>query len=493
MIEHALIDLQRGAAVPSFEDLHLKPPIAAALERLGWKADDPFVRETAPTAARGHSLVVVTPPTPAYATAALGGLLSRIEDGMRALLLCPTAQLREWGALVNRVARDSSLRVQVAHGTARVMRQLRADAVDVVVASPETAMTLAGRSALRMEAMGGLFVAFPESLPDEDALTPLMQDLPKDTQRIIYTAEPARVNALVERYARKALTLTLSGVEGPAAGPVRTTSVTWARRVQVLAEVIELLDPTTLVIWTVDRSYHEAISQVIPVHEPEIRLVTGDAPRAGSVVAFDLPTAEQLRQLIAAGEVVLLVPPGTDSYVARIATPRRPLQLPGLLEEARSAEGAQRAAIVKAIEGGKWQRSLLTLAPLFERHDPTAVAAALFELWSGSAPVAAPAPAEVAATSKVYVNAGKKDGVTANDLVAVLTKELRIDRTRIGRIELRDAYSLVEIPALEAEGVAAGLNGVTVRRKRVTARVDRGPTRPGRGGGGTPARSGRRV
>jgi hypothetical protein len=167
--------------------------------------------------------------------------------------------------------------------------------------------------------------------------------------------------------------------------------------------------------------------------------------------------------------------------------------LPGLLEEARSAEGAQRAAIVKAIEGGKWQRSLLTLAPLFERHDPTAVAAALFELWSGSAPVALPAPAEVAATSKVYVNAGKKDGVTANDLVAVLTKELRVDRTRIGRIELRDAYSLVEIPALEAEGVAAGLNGVTVRRKRVTARVDRGPTRPGRGGGGTPARSGRRV
>jgi hypothetical protein len=493
LIEHALIDLQRGVAVPSFEDLHLKPPIAAALERLGWKAEDTFVRETAPTAARGHNLVAVTPPSPAYATAALGGLLSRIEDGMRALLLCSPAQLREWGALTNRVARDSNLRLHVAHGTARVMRQLRADAVDVVVVSPETAMTLAGRSALRMEAIGGLFLAFPESWSDEDALTPLMQDLPKDIQRIIYTAEPDRVNGLVERYARKALTLTMPGFEGPAAGAVRTTSVSWARRVPVLAELIELLDPAALVIWTVDRSYHEAISQVIPVHEPEIRMVTGDAPPTGTVIAFDLPTAERLRQLIGAGEVVLLVPPGTDSYIARIASPRRPLQLPGLLDEVRSAEGVQRAAIVKAIEGGKWQRSLLTLAPLFERHDPTAVAAALFELWSGSAPAAAPVPAEVAATSKIYVNVGKKDGVTANDLVAVLTKELRVDRTRIGRIELRDAYSLVEIPALEAEGVAAGLNGVTVRRKRVTARVDRGPTRPARGGGGTPARSARRV
>jgi hypothetical protein len=45
----------------------------------------------------------------------------------------------------------------------------------------------------------------------------------------------------------------------------------------------------------------------------------------------------------------------------------------------------------------------------------------------------------------------------------------------IGRIELREAYSLIEIPASVAEKVAGALNGVTVRRKRITARVDRGP------------------
>ena len=127
---------------------------------------------------------------------------------------------------------------------------------------------------------------------------------------------------------------------------------------------------------------------------------------------------------------------------------------------------------------GKPDRALLTLAPLFERHDPAAVAAALFELWTGSAP--APAPAQCRTfrpPPRSIVGVGKKDGATANDLVAVLTKELRVDRGKIGRIELRDAYSLIEIPAQEAEKVAAGLNGVTVRRRRVTARVDRGPTR----------------
>jgi ATP-dependent RNA helicase DeaD len=466
--------------VTSFEELHLKPAIAAALERLGWSADDVLARETVPTAARGHNLVVVTPPVPVYATPAVAGLLSRLKGGIRLLLLCPAAQLDEWGALVHQLTQDTGLRVQAAHGTARVMRQLRADAVDVVVASPETALTLAGRSALRMDALLGLLLAWPESWPDEDSLTPLMQDLPKETQRVIYSSEPGRANTLVERYARKALIIGAQTTDGAPAGPVRTVSVPWGRRVQALADLVELLDPTSVVIWTADRSYHGAIGQVIGLTEPEVRLVTGDVPPAATIIAFDLPTADRLRQLVGAGEVVLLVPPGTESYVARIAAPRRPLQLPGLLDAVRSAEGARRATIVQAIESGKSQRSLLTLAPLFERHDPAAVAAALFDLWAGSTPPAAPLPPEVPATAKIYVGVGKKEGVTANDLVAVLTKELRVDRVKIGRIELRDAYSLIEIPASDAEKVAAGLNGVTVRRKRITARVDRGPVRPAR-------------
>ena len=116
-----------------------------------------------------------------------------------------------------------------------------------------------------------------------------------------------------------------------------------------------------------------------------------------------------------------------------------------------------------------------------------------YELWRGSANAAPPPAARTSETAKVYVGAGKKDGVTANDLVAVLTKELRFDRTQIGRIELRDGYSLIELPAQEAERLAGQLNGVTIRRKRVTARVDRGPTRPGREEGSARSRPARRT
>jgi ATP-dependent RNA helicase DeaD len=467
--------------VPSFQDLHLTPQLAAALERLGWNADDAGARDTAPTTARGHSLVASTPPAPVYAAPALAGVLTRLGGGARALLLAPAGQLDEWGRLAHALAQDAAIRVQVAHGTARAMRRLKADAVDLIISTPETALTLLGRSALGLESIAALFLAWPESWEDEDSISPLMQDLPKETQRVIYTADTDRADALVERYARKALATRVPGLQSGPTGPVRTVSVPWARRIPALAELVELLDPASMAIWTADRSYHPAIAQAVSVIEPELRLVTGEAPPAEIIVAFDLPSGERLQQLAAAGEVVILVPPGAENYVARIANPRRPLQLPGAADTATTRAAGQRAAIAKAIETGNADRALLTLAPLFERHDPTRVAAALYDLWSTSTPAEAPSRVpDIPATAKIFVGVGKKDGATANDLVAVLTKELRVDRGKIGRIELRDAYSLVEIPAQDAEKVALALNGVTIRRRRVTARVDRGPSRPPR-------------
>jgi ATP-dependent RNA helicase DeaD len=468
--------------VTSYHDHHLTPPIAAAVERLGWSPDDPALRETTPTAARGHNLVVVTPPSPAYAVPALAGMLSRLGPGTRGLLLCSEAQLDEWGPLVTSIGGEA-LRIQVARGTARAMRRLKAAEVDLVVTSPDTALALHRRSALGPEDVGAVFLAWPETWESGESLSPLMQDLSKDAQRVICTGAANRSADLVERYARRALTVGVPATEAAApvpAGPVRTAGVSWDRRAQSLADVVEIMDPASVVIWTADRSRHGDIGRVLPPGDPAVKLVTGDAPKAAVVIAFDLPASDRLRQLLSAGDVVLLVPPGTEAYVEGLASPRRPLRLPGMMDVITAEAAARRATIVRTIEEKRPVPALLTLAPLFERYDPAAVAAAVYDLWTSSATAAPPPAAELPGTAKIYVGVGKKDGATVNDLVAVLTKDIRVDRGKIGRVELRDAYSLVELPAQEAEQVASALNGVTIRRKRITARVDRGPTKPSR-------------
>jgi ATP-dependent RNA helicase DeaD len=472
--------------VPLPDSLHLSPSVAAAVERLGWQADQPLLREAAPTAARGHNLVLVVPPAPAYGVPALAGLLSRLGPGARVLLLAPPAQVAEWAATAHEVARGSGLRVEAAQGAARAGRRIRDGEVDLLIAAPATALALHRRSALEADRLTAVVLAWPEQWEDAEPLTLLMADLGKEVQRILLVESLDRAGELIERYARRALTVGAPPAETPTrapVGPVRVAAVAWERRAAALADVVELLDPGSLVVWSVDRTRQGEIERAVGATAPGVTITSGDAPRAALVVAFDPPTPERLAQLASAGEVVLLMPPGTERYLERVAAPRRPLRLPGLLDGVTAAAGARREAVVRTIETGRPEAALAVLAPLFERYDAGAVAAALYDLWT-SAPSAAPAAApEAPATSKIFVGIGKKDGATVNDLVAVLTKEVRVERTRIGRVELKDAYALVEIPAQEAERIAGALNGTTIRRKRVTARVDRGPahpTRPGR-------------
>src|SRR5262249_22240620 len=163
--------------------------------------------------------------------------------GHLGVLLVPAGQLGEWGRGTHRVAGESGLRIEVGRGTSRGTRRLPAGVIDVVVCTPATAGALprrspapgedvagvvrAGavqrRSALHGENVTAVLLAWPEMWDDEDAASPLMQDL-KDTQRLVMTSDPHRA-ALVERHARRALTLGTVGAAASPVGPVRTVTV----------------------------------------------------------------------------------------------------------------------------------------------------------------------------------------------------------------------------------------------------------------------------
>lgn len=469
---------------------HLSAPVARTLESWDWQASDPLMKDAVPTVARGHNLVAVLPPSPAAAAPLIGAVLGRLGGGVRGLMVVPPGMLAEWAGVVFGVATGTGLKVGAALASARALRELRSGSLDLLVASPSVIQELMSSSALKAEGLGVIVLAQPEAWADHSAVSPLMQDLPLEAQRIVLTADPAAAADLVERYARKALTLGTPTPEAPPmapVGPVRTVSVAWSRRAAALGELLQLLDPADITIWAHDRSSAADIARAVPIDGESIRLVTGDAPKSNLIIAFDLPSHERLAQLVQAGDTVLLVPPGTESYVASIARPTRALRLPGLLEEHAAMSAGDRARIRIELESGDGASGLLALAPLFERHDPTRVAAALYALWKGEErqgskvtrrqeeAIAAPAAPSAPAVAKVWVSIGKKDGVTPADLVGALTKELRVERTAIGRVELRDGFCLIELPAGDADRIAQALSGKMIRKVRVTARLDRVP------------------
>ncbi|MEO8294476.1 MAG: DbpA RNA binding domain-containing protein [Gemmatimonadota bacterium] len=469
-----------------FETLQVTGTVGAALARLGFSPSDPYLQEVLPTAARGNNMVVVAPPAAVHALPGLAGALNARADHQSGLLhiLAPESALSEWESVVALMTEHTGQPAHTVRSLARATRLIQAGTIQVLISTPEAALTLAQRSSLKLDQTGALFLAWPESWESEAAITSIMQDLGRDIQRVVYTTEQSRVNDMVERYARRALTV------GPSVQPlpesadtvldlarktrgVRTVITPWIHRDSALKEVLELLDPATSAVWTLTSAAEPAPGPI-----PGTPFVTGQVPDADLIVAYDLPTAAQLGQLAARGEVILLVPPTAHQWVERVVPTARPIRLSGGSDAAAADAAARRTRIATVIQDRSAESSLLALAPMFERYDPALVAAALYHLWlERPTATVAPMPGNDvmnAATARVWCGVGRKDGATANDFVGVLTKELSYDRSRIGKIDVRELYSLVEVPAADAEMLAGKLNGVTIRRRRITARIDRG-------------------
>jgi ATP-dependent RNA helicase DeaD len=82
---------------------------------------------------------------------------------------------------------------------------------------------------------------------------------------------------------------------------------------------------------------------------------------------------------------------------------------------------------------------------------------------------------------KLFVSLGERDGLRTGDLVGAITGEAGIEGSQIGRIDLRDTFSLVEVDAEVAEKVIRSLNGVTVKGRSVRVDLDRAERERGAG------------
>ena len=75
--------------------------------------------------------------------------------------------------------------------------------------------------------------------------------------------------------------------------------------------------------------------------------------------------------------------------------------------------------------------------------------------------------------TRVFVSAGDRDDVGPGDLVGAITGETGATGDQIGRIEVRESYSLVDVDPAVADEVMSGLTGITIKGREVIARPDR--------------------
>jgi ATP-dependent RNA helicase DeaD len=128
--------------------------------------------------------------------------------------------------------------------------------------------------------------------------------------------------------------------------------------------------------------------------------------------------------------------------------------------------------------------AFLVLEPLFAERSAVEWAAAAVALLRRRSPAPAEPAPPLPAWVRLFVSVGRKDGVRPADLVGAIAGEAQITSEQIGRIEIGDTYSRVEVAAEVAPRVIERLNGVTIRGRAVRVDVDRGGRRRGTDGAG---------
>ncbi len=76
--------------------------------------------------------------------------------------------------------------------------------------------------------------------------------------------------------------------------------------------------------------------------------------------------------------------------------------------------------------------------------------------------------------ARLYIGAGRRDGVRPADLVGAIANEAGISSRELGGIEIGERFSLVEVPDALADSVVAAMRKATLRGQSVQVRRDRG-------------------
>jgi ATP-dependent RNA helicase DeaD len=521
----------------SFEALGLSPELVDALAAYGIEQPTPLQTEAIPLLRRGNSALLRGSPGSGLLVSWGAPLLDRLEaeaGGPAALVAVPSREmagalarsLAPWAAAVG--LRVSDLKgpyalpghAQIVLGTPRELEQGIRDG----------ALKIDGVQALVLTSASALL----EGAENSAVLKDLLEILPSAELQKIVVSDPITesVKQFVQLHAKRAMHLpsdaTREESETDGAGVQRGSLGIHTLESDVELElpqlVGEILNEGASYLLAFFRSEDRAadLGDLLTLHgyqagapgdlSTPIWLATDGLAARGAineagversdvhVLSVDVPLdADALDQRhggnMSGGTVLISAREGAHlRQIAREAGY-------ALAQRAQPSAGrdeaeAFRSAVSEVIEGADLVPYHLLLESLMATHGAADVAAALALMLrrqgrsagsrAGAAIGASGEDAPVrsaseralqsrapAALSRLFLSVGGRDGVKAGDLLGAMTGEAGIRGDQVGRIDVKDTYTRVEVAESVAADVIRALNGITIRGRSVRADYDR--------------------
>jgi ATP-dependent RNA helicase DeaD len=487
--------------VQGFADLGLAIELVGVVERVGYEDPTPLQRAAIPVIRRGGN-VLLRASSGAGLTAAYGlGVLDRLapiglrEDKPRALVVVGSPErATEVAGTLARLGRPVGLRAR-ALGPG-----WRRGPADIIVAPLDAALRGVQDSSVKLDALDALVIEGAAAVLAAHgiaALETLLVTVNQAAQRIVTTAEITKdVERLVQGHARRAMEIPPRPVEGTPAptagarGELQYVVVAHGEKETALAELLGRRSdaPHTVIARTASRA--EALREALTLRGFAIAgegeaadgaiTVLGalDAPRA--TIAYDVPADGRVLERMQEQGVVLVTPRELPHLRALASEAGYTLKV--LERRARRGEiAAFRERVRRAAAERDLDAQLLVLDPLFDEFSAAELAAALSAMVreresvveSGAPPPETREPGRPAAFVRLFVSIGQRDGIRPADIVGAFTSEAGVSGDQVGRIEIRDTFSVVEVDASAADRVIRALNGTTMRGRSLRVDFDR--------------------
>ena len=534
------------AVEAGFASLGLSESLLSAITALGYEEPTPIQRAAIPLLLAGRDVLgqaaTGTGKTAAFALPMLQRLSvpSERRGTTRGLVLVPTRELAmQVAEAIHKYAKGLGVSVVPVYGGAPMDQQVRAlrRGADVVVATPGRTLDHLRRGTVRLEGLQVLVLDEADEMLDmgfAEELEAILSEVPKVRQTALFSATlPPRIVSIAQRHLNDPSRVAIAR-ERPAAGKlprVRQTAyiVPRARKPAALAQVLELENPTSAIVFCRTRFEVDELAETLAAHgyaaEPlhgglaqrqrdrvmklfragkvELLVATDVAARGldiahlSHVVNYDVPSAPEayVHRIGRTGRV------GRTGIAITLAEPREHRQLRNIeaftkqkIEVASLPTVADlrvrrldltRASLRERLLAGKLDDARPVAQSLAEEFDLMDVAAAAIDLLhekkgdlaadSGrkTPPVRAGSGDLSGAVARLYIGAGRKSGVRPADLVGAIAGEAAVDPRVLGAIEIADRFSIIEVPEPMAEQIITSLRAGSIRGKKVPIRRDR--------------------
>jgi len=521
--------------MPSFDEMGLLPELVEALAAEGIEVPTDFQESAIPVLLRGNSLLAQAGPGAGTLLAYGLPLLQTVDPeatSPKVLILTPSVERAlGLGQSLARLAQVTDHRV-AALGSPWALSDLAA----FLFATPEDLLREVRASALSVDQVSAVVIdGFSAFVPPAlEALETLFEILPKEGQRVVLSQPftPA-AEAFGKAHTSRAVHLPpkAAGAQSEET-PTQRGEVAYrltgeGKEISLLQAVSGALDSGdshVLIYFDSDDQAADAADFLglhgyysgapgdpgfpvwLGVDDMEARRAVDSRKEEGSVLTVSLgvpPDPNSLdRRHGGSGEGLILLRSRELPHLKDVAH-RTGYRLVPAREPLPTRVGNEleriRGLIERTLKDEELAPHYLVLEPLFKDHSPGEVAAAALALLRKGGAQARAGDERGASTAeeptrrtgpapktwvRLFVSVGEKEDIGPGDLLGAIAGEAGVEGSQVGKIEIRETFSLVEVIAGVADQVVRKVNGTTIRGRAVRVDYDRGGP-GGRGGGGS--------